>query len=167
MNIRTRRGRKLVSLVAMAIITLAFTTIPAGRSAYAAEPSEQVIFSGIGFTNDGLFEVGFWIWCQPESNSPIYAGACRGSVHISGQGPASGVAGFVVENPDGTYVARVFSTNANNGKKFLVAAVFHNANPEPDSGPSNLVQFGILGTDGIVRTGVDPNAVVNVTGPGD
>ena len=164
MNIRTRRGRKLVSFAAIAVITLAFTTIPAGRSAHAAEPSEQVIFSGTGHTNDGLYEVGFWIWCTPESNSPIYAGACRGSVLISGQGRAAGVAGFIVENPDGTYVARVFSQSANS---FLLAAAFHNANPEPEHGPSNLVQFGILGTDLVNRTGVDPNAVVNVTGPGD
>src|SRR5215216_7808590 len=128
--IRTRCGRKVVSLAAIAVITIAFTTIPAGRSASAAEPSEQVIFSGIGFTNSGL-KVGFWIWCMPEGNSPTYTGACRGSVLVYDQGPAAGVAGFIVENPDGTYVARVFSVNANT---FLVAAAFHNVNPEPASG---------------------------------
>ena len=162
--IKTRRGRKVVSLAAIALITLAFTTVPAVRSASAAEPAEQVIFSGTGFTNDGLFEVGFWIWCMPEGNSPTYTGACRGSVLISGQGRAAGVAGFIVENPDGTYVARVFS-NSNNS--FLIAAAFHNVSPEPASGPNNLVQFGILTTDGINRVGVDTGAVVNVTGPGD
>ncbi len=159
----TRYGRKVVSLAAIAVITLAFTTIPAGRSVSAA-PSEQVIFSGTGFTVDGLHKVGFWIWCQPEGNSPIYTGACRGSVLLNGEGPAAGVAGFIVENPDGTYVARVFATNA---KSFLVGAAFHNVNPKPTHGPSNVVQFGVLTTDGINSTGVATGAVVNVTGPGD
>ena len=159
--IKTRR--KVFSLAAIAVITLAFTIIPAGRSASAA-PSEQVIFSGVGFTNDGLLEVGFWIWCQPEGNGPIYTGACRGSVHIKGQGPAAGVAGFIVENPDGTYVARVFS---NNPRTFVVAAAFHNVDPTPAHGPNNLVQFGVLTALGNNPTGVATDAVVNVTGPGE
>ena len=163
--IRTRCGRKVISLAAIALITLAFTTVPAGRSVSAA-PSEQVIFSGEGFTTDGL-QVGFWVWCMPEGNSPTYTGACRGSVLVHGQGPASGVAGFIVELPDGTYVARVFNTNANNGNKFLVAAALHNVDPEPAPGPNNLVQFGILTTDGINRTGVSTDSVVVVTGPGE
>jgi hypothetical protein len=164
MNItRTRRGRKVVSLLAIALFTIAFTTVPAGRSASAAEPSEQLILSGEGVTNDGALQIGFWIWCQPEGNGPNYTGACRGSVLVRGQGPADGVAGFVVENPDGTYVARVFATRG----KTLVAAAFHNVNPEPTRGPSNLVQFGILTNDNINRVGVAPAAVVNVTGPGD
>ena len=163
MNItRTGRGRKVVSLTAIALITLAFTIIPAGRSVSAA-PAEQVIFSGEGFTNTGL-KVGFWIWCMPEGNSPIYTGACRGSVLIHDQGPALGVAGFIVENPDGTYVARVFSQKATS---LLVAAIFHNVDPEPDHGPNNLVQFGVLLSNGTNPTGVATDAVVNVTGPGN
>jgi hypothetical protein len=166
MNILTnKRGRKVVSLAAIALITLAFTIVPAGRSVFAA-PSEQVIFSGEGVTTDGL-QVGFWVWCMSEGNGPNYTGACRGSVLVRGQGPASGVAGFIVELPDGTYVARVFNTNANNGNKVLVAAAFHNVDPEPASGPSNLVQFGILTTDGVNRVGTSPDSVVAVTGPGD
>ena len=156
--IRTRYGRKVVSLAAIAVITFAFTTIPA-----ATAPSEQVIFSGIGFTNDGL-KVGFWIWCMPEGNSPTYTGACRGSILAYGQGPAAGVAGFIVENPDGTYVARVFSINANT---FLVGAAFHNVDPEPVHGPNNLVQFGVRLADGSNPTGVSTDAVVVVTGPGE
>ncbi len=161
--IRTRRGRKVVSLVSIALITLAFTTFPAVKSASAAEPSEQVIFSGVGFTNDGTLKVGFWIWCMSEGNSPQYTGACRGSVLVYGQDNAVGVAGFVVENPDGTYVARVFSIQANS---FLIAAAFHNVDPEPAHGPHNLVQFGIATTNGST-IGVSTDSVVNVTGPGD
>ena len=161
--IRTRYGRKVVSLAAIALITVAFTTIPAVRSAHAGEPSEQVIFSGEGTTTDGL-QVGFWIWCMSEGNGPNYTGACRGSVVVHGQEPAQGVAGFIVENPDGTYVARVFGQSA---KKSIVAAAFHNVNPEPASGPSNLVQFGLLLTDGINRVGTSHDSVVNVTCPGD
>src|ERR1044072_2960077 len=111
MNItRKRRGRKVVSLLAIALFTIAFTTVPAGRSASAAEPSEQLILSGEGVTNDGTLQVGFWIWCMPEGNGPNYTGACRGSVLVRGQGAADGVAGFVVENPDGTYVGPLFAT---------------------------------------------------------
>ena len=165
MNItRTKYGRKVVNLAAIAVITLAFTTIPAGRSVSAAEPSEQVIFSGIGFTTDGL-KVGFWIWCMPEGNSPAYTGACRGSVLVYDRGePAVGVAGFIRENPDGTYVARVFSLKAPNS--FLLAAIFHNVDPEPTSGPTNLVQFGVLTPLGN-STGVSTDSVVVVTGPGE
>ena len=166
MNItKTKRSRKLVSLLAIALFTIAVTTVPAGRSVSAA-PSVQVIFSGVGFTNDGSLEVGFWIWCMPEGNSPTYTGACRGSVRVTGQEPASGVAGFIVELPDGTYVARVFAQNANN-PKFLVAAAFHNVDPTPASGPNNLVQFGILTSGGVNPTGVSTDSVVVVTGPGE
>ena len=163
MNItRNRRGRKVVSLAAIALIAVAFTLAPSTRLAKAA-PAENVIFSGEGVTNDGTLQVGFWIWCQPEGNSPIYTGACKGAVLVRGQGPADHVAGFIVENPDGTYVARVFATRG----KTMLAAAFHNVNPEPTSGPTNLVQFGILTTDNVNRVGVAPNAIVNVTGPGD
>jgi len=160
---RTRRGRKVFSLAAIAVFTLAFTTVPAGRSASAAQPAEQVIFSGVAVTNNGLFEVGFWIWCMPEANSPIYTGACKGSVRVTGQEPASAAVGFVVENPDGTYVARVFAIQPNN---FVIAAAFHNVDPTPAHGPNNVVQFGIL-TPGGQFNGVAHDAVVNVTGPGD
>ena len=158
---KTKTGRKVFSLVAIAVFSLAFT--PIGSKTAVAAPAEQLILSGTGLTNDGQ-PVGFWIWCMPEGNSPLYTGACRGSVLLNGQGPASGVAGFVVENPDGTYVARVFS---NNPRTFLVAAIFHNLNPEPAHGPNNAVAFGILTQDGITSTGVTTNAVVNVTGPGN
>jgi hypothetical protein len=59
---------------------------------------------------------------------------------------------------------RVF---ANSSKTFLVAAALHNIHPEPESGPNNVVAFGVLTTDGIQRVGVSRDAVVNVTGPGD
>jgi hypothetical protein len=101
---------------------------------------------------------------MPEGNSPIYTGACRGSVLLRGEGPAVGVAGFIVELPDGTYVARVFSIQADS---LLVGAAFHNVDPEPALGPNNVVQFGTLLSDGTNPTGVSTGAVVNVTGPGN
>jgi hypothetical protein len=159
---KTRTGRKVFSLVAIAVFSFAFT--PIGVRTMAAEPSEQVIFSGEGITNDGLHRVGYWIWCMPEGNSPIYTGACRGSVLLRGEGPAVGVAGFIVELPDGTYVARVFSIQADS---LLVGAAFHNVDPEPALGPNNVVQFGTLLSDGTNPTGVSTGAVVNVTGPGN
>ena len=164
MNItRTRRGRKVVSLLAIALFTLAFTVIPAGRSVLAGEPSEQVVFSGVAVTNNGLHKVGFWIWCMAEGNSPNYTGACRGSMLLYGEDNAVGVAGFIVENPDGTYVMRVFPSR---GVGVLLGAAFHNVNPEPTPGPTNMVQFGVLTAAGN-SVGLAPDAVVNVTGPGD
>ena len=157
---KTKTGRKVFSLVAVAVFSLAFT--PIGSKTAIAAPSVQVVFSGTGTTVNGL-SVGFWIWCMPEGNSPLYTGACRGSVLVNGQEPASGVAGFIVQNPDGTYVARVFSVNPNT---FFIAAAFRNVNPEPALGPNNLVAFGILTTDG-TTTGLAPNSVVVVTGPGN
>ena len=157
---KTKTGRKVFSLVAIAVFSFAFS--PIGSKTAKAAPSVQVIFSGTGTTVDGL-SVGFWIWCMPEGNSPTYTGACRGSVLVNGNGPASGAAGFIVQNPDGTYVARVFSINPNT---FLVAAVFRNVNPEPVNGPNNTVAFAILTTNG-TTTGLAPNSVVNVTGPGN
>jgi hypothetical protein len=159
---KTKTGRKLLSLVAIAVFSFAFT--PIGVRTVAAAPAEQVIFSGIGFTNDGSHKVGFWIWCMPEGNSPIYTGACRGSVLLYGEGPAVGVAGFIIELPNGTYVANVFSIKATS---LLVGAAFHNVNPEVASGPSNTVQFGVLTSDGLNPVGVATDVVVNVTGPGD
>lgn len=159
---KTKTGRKVFSLVAIAVFSLAFT--PLGSKTAVAAPSEQIIFSGTGVTADGQ-PVGFWIWCMSQdANSPLYSGACRGSVLLNGQGPASGVAGFVVENPDGTYVMRVFSNNPNTT---LVAAVFRNVNPNPVQGPNNVVAFAILTQDGTVSTGSSTNSVVNVTGPGN
>ena len=54
---KTRTGRKVFSLVAIAVFSFAFT--PIGVRTMAAEPSEQVIFSGEGITNDGLHRVGY------------------------------------------------------------------------------------------------------------
>lgn len=99
---------------------------------------------------------------SPDANSPLYSGACRGSVLLNGQGPASGVAGFVVQNADGTYTARVFSVNPNT---FFVAAAFRNPNPEPVAGPNNVVGFAVLTSDGIQTNGLSTNSVVIVTGP--
>ena len=162
MNIISNRyGRKVVSLAAIALITVAFTVVPILRSAHAA-PAENVIFSGIGFLNDGS-KVGFWIWCQPEGNSPIYTGACKGAVHLYNQDNSVSVQGFIVENPDGTYVARVFPKKATG---VLLAAAFHNVDPEPANGPNNTVQMGVLTANGNV-VGLATDAVVNVTGPGD
>ena len=162
MTLINSRTRKLFSLVAIATIALAITLTPGKAMTASAAPAEQVIFSGVGFTTAGD-KVGFWIWCMPEGNSPTYTGACRGSVLLYGQDNASGVAGFVVENPDGTYVARVFPVNA---KSLLIAAIFHNVDPTPAHGPNNLVQFGVLTPAGNA-TGVSTDSVVNVTGPGE
>src|SRR5262245_35307796 len=117
---KTRRSRKIVSLAAIALFTIAFTIVPATRSA-KADNAENVHFNGIGFTNDGI-KVGFWIWCQPEGNSPVYTGACKGAMQLYGMDNAVAVQGFIVELPDGTYVARVFAKKATG---VLVAAAFH------------------------------------------
>ena len=163
MNItQIKRGRKVVSLAAIAVITLAFTLAPSTRLV-RADNAENVHFNGIGFTNDGV-KVGFWIWCQPEGNSPVYTGACKGAMHLYGLDNAVAVQGFIVELPDGTYVARVFAKKATG---LLLAAAFHNTDVEDNHGPHNNAQFGILTSDGVNRVGVATDIVFHITGPGD
>ena len=162
-SMRTRSMRKVVGLAAIAVITLAFTVSDSKRATAASAPAEQVVFSGIGFANQGFqSRVGFWIWCTAEGNGP-YADAhvCAGSVYVYRVGITVGVHGFLTEEADGTYTMQVFSN-----KDDVLSATLHNVSPELNNGPNNTVEFDVL-TEFGQSIGQSTSSVVNVTGPGN
>ena len=161
----TKRRHRLLSLVAIAAITLAFT--PIGSKTVSAEPAEQVVFSGIGVATQGFVSVfGFWIWCSAEGNG-LYAdfNACRGSVYLYRTNLTVGVNGFIEEEADGTYTMRVFPNQPDKQPDFLAAGL-RNLSPEIQHGPNNTVVFNVFTSNGI-SIGRSTTAVVVVTGPGD
>lgn len=161
---KTKTGRKLFSLFAIAVFSLAFT--PIGSKTAAAEPSEQVVFSGIGVATQGFVSTfGFWIWCSAEGNG-VYAefNACRGSVYLYRTNLTVGVNGFIEEEDDGTYTMRVFPNQPNVTPDFLAAGL-RNLSPELQHGPNNTVIFNVFTSAGI-SIGRSTTAVVIVTGPG-
>jgi hypothetical protein len=151
-------GRRMIAVL---IVALTVAVLPFGVVKTAsAEPSEQVIFSGIGFADAGDWQspVGFWIWCQDEGNGP-YAGRCAGAMYVYAQGITVHVDGTVTEEADDTYTMNVTSR-----KPDVLEATLHNLSE--DSGPNNTVEFTVTTGEG-TSSGDSTNAVVRVTGPGD
>ncbi len=158
-SIRTKLLRQVVVVLAMTTMTLALAATAGIRNA-AAEPSRQVIFSGIGVANQGDFisRYGFWIWCAAEGNGP-YEGACAGSVYVYRQGITVGVHGFVTEEADGTYTMHVFSNHAG-----VLSSTLHNVSADLVHGPRNTVEFDVTTAAGTSH-GESNSSVVVVTGP--
>jgi hypothetical protein len=156
---RARRWRSFIGFIAVAImiVSLGFS----GNRA-AAEPAEQVIFSGVGVANTGDWQgpIGFWIWCIDEGNGP-YAEhkVCSGAMYVYLQGITVHVDGEVSEEQDDTYTMDVASR-----KPGVLSATLHNLTEE--LGPTNTVEFTITTAAG-TASGESNNAVVRVTGPGD
>jgi hypothetical protein len=126
--------------------------------------SEQVIFSGVAST-DSTFQngspVGFWIWCEAESDNP-YAGECNGAMYFY----ALGITKHVTDIEDVTsieefgneqYRIRVQSKDGSINCTLESAA-------ERVNGPRNTVRVECQTPPG---NAVSNNAVVNVTGPGE
>jgi hypothetical protein len=160
---RTNHRRKIVGLFALLTIILAFT-VSIGRTSASSEPSEQIIFSGVGFADDGAWAspVGFWIWCENEGTGPYAADkVCAGSMYVYFQAITVGVHGTVAEEADDTYTMSVFSNKPN-----VLAATLHNLSEDLNSGPLNSVEFTVTTSAG-TSSGVSDNSVVRVTGPSD
>lgn len=149
--------RVLGICAAVVVLSLAAQIGPIAR---AQDASEQVVFSGVG---NGTFDgtatpVGFWIWCEAESDNP-YEGECNGAMYFYKLGITEHVFDFseeegVVEQPDGTYVLHVISTDGS------IDCTLHNLTA--NHGPKNQVDVVCSTPSG---TGTSTNAVVNVTGP--
>jgi hypothetical protein len=157
--------RKIFSLVAIAVMTVAFT--PIGSKTVAAEGANQVVFSGIGVARDGFQSAfGFWVWCTIDGNGP-YADnhVCKGAVYLYRAGHTVGVNGYIVEEADGTYTMHVFPNHPDKRPDF-VEAFLHNVSPDIQHGPNNVVEFDVF-TDRGFSSGSTSTAVVNITGPGD
>ncbi len=144
-----------------AVLTIIIAVSFSDKQSAAAGPSEQVIFSGVGFAGNGAWQspVGFWIWCQAEGTGPYSQDqACTGAMYVYAQGLTKGVQGSVAEGPDGIYTMSVF---ANDGSLF--EAELTNGLPLT-KGPRNAVSFSVTTPAGTSAGGTD-TAVVNVTGP--
>jgi hypothetical protein len=160
---RNRVARILIGLSAALVIVVGLS-LPGSRSSAAVEPAEQVIFSGVGFADDGDWAgpVGFWIWCIDEGTGP-YAenNVCTGAMYVYSQALTKGVHGTVEENPDDSYTMTV---SANDGSTF--SAELTNATLPVQRGPNNTVEFTVTTPAG-TSSGSSDNSVVRVTGPGD
>ena len=141
-------------LLAASAVVLAglFAVAPA---ASAANNSEQVVFSGTGFGSFG--PVGFWIWCEADSNNP-YQGECNGSMyfyalhltkHVDDVAP-------IAEPEEHMYVMTVASSDGS------IACTLTNE-PPIVHGPHNTVDITCTSPAG---SGQSTSAVVQATGPG-
>jgi len=155
--------RRIADTTTVLLLTV-FTSLIMAAAVGVAQPnnSEQVVFSGTGFgTFDGTpTPVGFWIWCEAESENP-YAGECAGSMYfyalritkhvIDAEEPG------IVENADESYTMHVASTDGS------VDCFLTNEEPTRN-GPRNTVDVECGAPAG---SGTSTRAVVKVTGPGD
>jgi len=165
-QMKVTRNKSLYRLIGLlALLTIMLALASSSREGFAAnEPSEQVVFSGVGFADTGAWQspVGFWIWCQAEGNGPYGQDhECAGAMYVYAQGIVVGVDGEVTEEADETYTMSVASRKAG-----VLAATLHNLSDELNSGPNNSVEFTVTTAAG-VSSGVSNTAVVRVTGPGD
>jgi len=128
-------------------------------NAVVAHNSEQVVFSGvapIGSTFPQGSPVGFWIWCEAESDNP-YDEECNGSMYFYALGITRHVEGEITEPSDGIYEMTVSSTRDG----AIVNCVLRNAD-EAVHGPHNVVDVTCDTPAGHAQS---QSAVVNVTGP--
>jgi len=148
------------ALLALAVLTVAAAAAFGIVSRADAASSEQIIFSGTGFSPSAGVPFGFWIWCQSGESSTPYAGQCSGAMYFYSLHITKHVDDVVeVQEPaDGEYLMTVASSDGS------VRCTLEN-DPPPTSGPSNTVQVSckspVSFTDGL-----STNAVVTATGPG-
>jgi len=151
-------SRTLISvLLFLAVAAVALSGAPR-VGARNMSHSEQVIFSGVGSCSE-FGPVGFWIWCEAESDNP-YEGQCNGAMYVYSQGITKGVEGFVTEDEEtGAYTMSVFSRD----NPPTLTAMLTNE-PPVRRGPRNTVDFTVSIPAGSC-SGSSTTAVVNVTGP--
>ncbi len=155
------RSKLFLSLVALVMVLLLTVTISQTSRARAASSShsEQVIFSGAGFSQSAQTPIGFWIWCEADSSNP-YFGQCNGSMYFYAKGIVKHVDEMQIpgiqEVADGDYKMTVGSSDGS------VSCTLENV-PPPTSGPTNTVH--IICTAPVIPDGLSTKAVVNATGP--
>ncbi len=149
------RSKLFLSLVALVMVLLLAVTISQTSRARAAS-SEQVVFSGVGFSQSAQTPVGFWIWCEAESSNP-YQGECNGSMYFYALHITKHVGDVkpIQEEPDGHYLMTVGSSDGS------VSCTLENVVPVTH-GPTNTVNITCTAP---ALTAQSTNAVVNVTGP--
>jgi hypothetical protein len=148
----------------MFLLSIALVLLAPEQKGFASGPSEQVIFSGVGFAANGDWEgpVGFWIWCQADGTGPYgQHRVCAGAMYVYSQAITVHVDGEATEELDETYTMSVSSR-----KPGELSATLHNVTDDLEKGPNNTVQFSVTTAAG-TSSGESNTAVVNVTGPGD
>jgi hypothetical protein len=148
--------KKFIVATLALMLLLAVTVLPASTA--FASSSEQVVFSGTGFStfNNTPTPFGFWIWCEGPSSNP-YQGQCSGSMYFYAIGiPKHVVDGKITGLGNNQFSITVVSTLDNSVDCTLVNA------PPLLSGPDNTVTANCQAPAG---TGTSDNAVVTVTGP--
>ena len=149
-----------VALAALAVTACADRSptdpTPAVAIQAASHASEQVVFSGVANVGSTFGSpVGFWIWCEAESNNP-YDEECNGAMYFYALGITRHVEGEIAELSEGVYEMTVESTLDQ-----TVSCKLKNPN-EAVHGPHNTVEVTCTTPAG---TATSLNAVVNVTGP--
>jgi hypothetical protein len=147
------------AVVVLAALVLA-TAVSLGLAAGAgAASSEQIVFSGTGFSQTANAPFGFWIWCESAESSNPYAGECNGAMYFYSLHITKHVGDVVPlqEPAEGQYRMDVASTDGS------VACTLEN-DPPATSGPTNTVHVSCTSPVSFTD-GLSTNAVVNVTGP--
>jgi len=147
--------RPLVVAAALALL------VASAGTARAANNSEQVVFSGTasGAFGGGTSQVGFWIWCEAESDNP-YAGQCNGAMRfdalhlVKHVGDIEGQVSISEPTPD-HYVMHVRSSDGS------VDCTLANT-PPITTGPTNRVDVTCTAPAGSATTRF---AGVKATGP--
>ena len=150
---KTITARFLVLVGAMLLLG----AVP-GVSAQSSHHSEQVVFSGGGFSDALDSPYGFWIWCEADSTNP-YQGECNGSIYVYADGLVKHVTGTITELPpdSSTYHMLVGSRDGS------IMALLSNV-PPVQHGPHNTVTVTFT-TPAPGGTSSSDHNVVNVTGP--
>ena len=128
--------------------------------AQSSHHSEQVVFSGGGFSGDLESPFGFWVWCEADSTNP-YHGICNGAMYVYARGLTKHVSGTIAELQEHMYQMTVAS---NDGLIQATLTNVPNSDGSVNHGPHNtvMVHFTAPPPGG---NGTSNNAVVNVTGP--
>jgi len=147
-------------MTSLPLSTAPVATAPSSqRTARGPKASEQLVFSGVatmGSTFPSQTPVGFWIWCEAESENP-YDGECNGAMYFYALHITRHVEGEVVETSEGIYEMTVSSTQDTS----IINCVLKNTE-EAQHGPNNAVQVTCSTPSG---SATSTTSVVNVTGP--
>jgi hypothetical protein len=96
--------RRVIIVLAVAALALGLTS-----GVGSAKSSEQVVFSIAPTFTNSFGPFGFWIWCQPEGTSPVYVGACAGTIYFYGTTRVEQVLGnsSIAEGATGIYTISI------------------------------------------------------------
>lgn len=99
--------RRLVVVLSTAVLAIGL-----GAGTSTAASSEQVVFSIAPSFVPSLGPLGFWIWCEAESDNP-YVGECAGTIYFYGTTPVEQVAdqATISEGPDGIYTIAITTSD--------------------------------------------------------